>query len=51
MDIRIDYNFLTLTTAPKKNIEKLVGINREIALYSEETPINISLIDNWKQNS
>ena len=51
MDIRIDYNFLTLTTAQKKNIEKLVGINREIALYSEETPINISLIDNWKQTS
>ena len=35
----------------KKTIEKLIGISREIGLYSEEPSKNISPIEYWKQNS
>ena len=43
--------FFDIANGSKKNIEKLVGINREIALYSVVPPKNISPIEYWKQNS
>ena len=43
--------FFDIDHSTKKTIEKLVGINREISLYSEEPPKNISPIDYWKQNA
>ena len=43
--------FFDIANGSKKNIEKLVGIYREIALYSVEPPKNISPIEYWNQNS
>ena len=43
--------FFDMPQSNKKTIEKLIGISREIGLYSEEPSKNISPIEYWKQNS